>query len=282
MESLPIVATLRMNSMPIARIALLFVAAGAPWSAGTAVPGEIIARQDAGRDIAERVGARLPSPMLAQTEQQAVRSGVETSTAVAAPTLPVLDDFNRADADSLGANWQQATLTGMAVIRITGGAAGAINLLGIPSEAIWNVPEQGFGASQGASFTFRNKPVDGSGLILKASGAATLAVPANFIRVTYGAGQVSIATTVHHGGNLANRAAFAASFGTGDSLVALADAGGKVSAFKSSGATTTLLGSVIIPASGPAAWRFATGGGRVGIHLPAHAEIDNFSGGAVP
>jgi hypothetical protein len=59
------------------------------------------------------------------------------------------------------------------------------------------------------------------------------------------------------------------------SAVALAD--GTVNVFKTSGATTTLVGTVTIPGAG-----FWTGTGRIGVLLPTNARIENFSGATVP
>ena len=55
---------------------------------------------------------------------------------------------------------------------------------------------------------------------------------------------------------------------------------GTVNVYKTSGAITTLVGTVTIPTAGAGAW---TGtGGRIGIQLPTGVRVDNFSGGTVP
>ncbi len=78
------------------------------------------------------------------------------------------------------------------------------------------------------------------------------------------------------------RATFAATFAIGDTLTAVALETGTVNVWKTSGATTTLVGTVTIPTTGAGAWTFGTGGGRIGIQLPADARVDNFSGGTLP
>jgi hypothetical protein len=62
----------------------------------------------------------------------------------------------------------------------------------------------------------------------------------------------------------------------------VANPDGSVLVYKTSGATTTLLGSVAIPTSGSGAWTQGTGGGRIGIYLPTGQRVDNFSGGTIP
>jgi hypothetical protein len=77
-------------------------------------------------------------------------------------------------------------------------------------------------------------------------------------------------------------AGFTTGFVSGDTLTAQAEANGTVSVWKTSGATTTFLGSVSIPTSGSGAWTQGTGGGRIGMQLPAGARVDNFAGATVP
>ena len=72
-----------------------------------------------------------------------------------APNLSVLDDFNRANATNLntgapaGVSWSQAGAPTSA-LRVNTNQAFA-NLTG---QAIWNNPTAGFGANQGAGFTY--------------------------------------------------------------------------------------------------------------------------------
>jgi len=187
------------------------------------------------------------------------------------PTLTVLDTFNRANANTLGGNWSQVTLLGAAAIRVNTNQASDVLLTG---QAIWNGAGNVFGAKQGAAFTFANTTLNGSSLILKAGGGAT---PNSFIRVLYNGGQVVVATTTNGGGSYTQRGSnLAATFANGDTLTALVDATGTVTVWKTSGATTTLVGSVTITGTG-----FWTGTGRIGMQVPANGRVDNFSGGTV-
>ena len=62
-----------------------------------------------------------------------------------------------------------------------------------------------------------------------------------------------------------------------DTLSAVALETGTVNVYKTSGATTTVVGSVTIPGAG-----FWTGTGRIGILLPANARVDDFRGATLP
>lgn len=198
-----------------------------------------------------------------------------------APTITVLDDFNRANANTLVANWSQVVLLGQAAIRVNANQASDPS---VPGRAIWNGAGNVFGAKQAAAFTFANTTLNNSGLILKASGGS-LTTPVNYIRVNYASGQVAVATT-NNGNILAptyvTRATFPAAFASGDTLTAMVDATGTVNVWKTTGATTTFIGSVTIPTSGAGAWTQATGGGRIGMLLPVGGRVDNFAGGTVP
>jgi len=207
-------------------------------------------------------------------------SATDTDTVIPAlPALTVLDNFNRANANSLnfGTNWSQVVVPILgASIRVNANQAFAA-LLG---SAYWNTPASGFGAKQGAAFTFAAAPggLVPNTLILKASGGSATA-PANYISVAYsvGSGQVVVATTTNSGGTLTTRGTFAATFASGDTFSAVADATGTVYVYKTSGAVTTLVGMVTIPGAG-----FWTGAGRIGLQLPTNARVDNFSGGTLP
>lgn len=213
---------------------------------------------------------------------QAVAQEPAPSKQVWPADLPLLDEFDRSDAHSLGPRWQQPTALGLAVIQVKAGEAIAINVLGLPSEAVWEQSADGFGANQGTSFIFRNSPVDGTGLILKASGATTLGVPANFIQITYSAKHVIVSTTSHHGGNPKIHGTFPAALQTGDQFMACADPAGKVTVFTIRGKLPTLLGSITIPLNGPSSWQLASARGKIGMRLPPTAAVDDFRGGDVP
>jgi uncharacterized repeat protein (TIGR01451 family) len=194
------------------------------------------------------------------------------------PALAVLDNFNRANANTLGGNWNQVVLAGNASIRVNANQAFAA-LLG---QANWNAAT--FGAKQGAAFTFvqsagsPSAPLTGSSLMLKVTnGAGTAANPANYIRVQYvttGGGQVLVQTTTN--GNVlvptyTTTGTFASgAFATGDTLTAVVNADGSVDVWRNS----TYLGR--------SATTSFTGTGRIGLQLPTNARVDNFSGGNVP
>jgi uncharacterized repeat protein (TIGR01451 family) len=205
----------------------------------------------------------------------------DTDTIVAAPTLPtlgLLDNFNRGNANTLGGNWSQIVLFGNASIRVNSNQASDVLL---PGWAIWNNSATGFGATQGAAFTFANTPANGSFLVLKGSGG-NANTPANYIRVFYTGSSVTVGTTTNSGGTVTTRATFPGTFATGDKLSAVADATGNVSVWKTTAAAvTTFVGSIAIPTTGAGAWTQGTGGGRIGIMLPTNARVDNFSGGTV-
>ena len=157
----------------------------------------------------------------------------------AIPALtPALDNFNRANANTLGANWSQPTLLGFAAIRLNTNQANA-NLAGA---AYWNVPTAGFGAKQAAAFTISNGTFTGDALVLKATGG-TATIPGTFIRVRIAAGSVIVETTTNSGLSYTTRGTVAATFANGDTLTALADATGAVYVWKTTGATTTYLGT---------------------------------------
>ena len=188
------------------------------------------------------------------------------------PTLTVLDNFNRANSNTLGGNWSQVTLFGLASIRVNANQAFAA-LLGA---ATWNVPNGGFAATQSASFTFANTTLDNAALVLKATGGSAN-IPANFVRVQYqttGGGQVVVATTTNSGISYTTRGTLPATFASGDTLTASANASGTVLVWKTSGGVDSYLGSV----SGTG----VTGTGRIGLQLPTNGRVDNFAGGTTP
>ncbi len=198
------------------------------------------------------------------------------------PTLTTLDAFNRASANTLGANWQQFALLGAAGIRVndvtagntgTGTAfcTGALCLAG--ANAYWNAAGATFGAKQGAAFTFANTTVNDESLYLKATGTFSAAgLYPNAIRVRYTGTQVVVETTTN-GVLFTQAGTLAGTFANGDTLTAMADAGGWVYVWKTTGATTTLLG---------AAPTTVTGNGRTGLFMPNGGRVDNFAGGTVP
>ena len=225
--------------------------------------------------------ATITAPAGTIDTSAANNSATDTDTIVPAiPTLPILDTFNRANANTLGGNWSQVTIGGSAGIRVNANQAFCINtglLCIIPGQAIWNVPATGFGNRQGAAFTFANAPVNGTSLYLKATGGSA-SLPTSFIRVMVTGTTVVVATTTTAGLTFTTRATFTGvTFASGDVLTATALNTGVVTVYRTAGATVTQVGTVTIPGAG-----FWTGTGRIGIRLPSGARIDNFAGGTVP
>lgn len=184
------------------------------------------------------------------------------------PTLPVLDNFNRANANTLGASWNQIVLLGAASIRVNGNQA--LDSV-TPGAAYW-ATALGATANQAAAFTFASTPTAGSALVLRATGGSAT-IPLNFVRVRLAAGAVVIESTTNASLSFTAIATLTGSFANGDTLSATIDGNGLVAVFKTSGATTTLLGAGSAPAS------FAAAGGRIGMQLPLNQRVDNFAGG---
>ncbi len=194
------------------------------------------------------------------------------------PTLAVLDAFSRANSNNLGGNWNQVTVLGAASIRVNASQAYAL----LAGQANWAGPSPNFGTRQGAAFTFRTAPSGGESLLLKVTnGAGTANNPANYLRVQYqpaNGGQVLVRRTTTGNTatpNFATLGTLAGAFATGDTLTAVANVDGSVDVWRTTAASvTTYLGRSNLSNS--------TGGGRVGLQLPAGARADDFRGGAVP
>jgi len=216
--------------------------------------------------------ASVSVPAAASDPNPANNSATDTDTILPAPpVLTLLDNFNRANANNLGGNWSQTLLLGSASIRVNANQASDVLL---PGAAYWNGSNLGAQPRQAAALTVANATVNGDALILRASGG-TAAVPVNFIRVRYDAGQVSVQTTANAGLTYANLGSpFATTLAAGDRLIAQANGDGSVQVWKATGASWTYLGQT--PAS------TFTSGGRVGLHLPVGARVDNFEGAALP
>jgi uncharacterized repeat protein (TIGR01451 family) len=189
------------------------------------------------------------------------------------PTPAVLDNFNRT-ATSLGANWSQLNLFGVALR--TNGTTAFANSGG---NAYWNGTTGGgptYGNKQAAQFTLANATVNGDSLILKSSGGVVLGTSQNAIRVRYDsvAGQVVVETT-NVFAIFTQTGALPASLVNGDTLTALANTDGSVDVWKTTAANvTTYLGRSAAAAA-------FTGTGRIGIQLNSGAFVDNFAGGTV-
>ncbi len=206
-----------------------------------------------------------------------------SGTGVTAPTAPVLtlvllDDFNRANANNLGVNWQQTSSNGASVIRVNSNQATA-NLQNSTGYAYSNVIG---GAIQAARFTFANSTVNNTALFLKASGAlgTSSGQLQNAIRVRYNNGNVTIAITTNGNSNGPNYTNVGSSISTGNNLVsgnslmAAVDNAGIVWVWKVVGNNITLLTPTGVQLPSSALW--TTGAGKVGMRLPNGARVDNF------
>ncbi|MBK8814897.1 MAG: choice-of-anchor D domain-containing protein [Methylococcaceae bacterium] len=213
------------------------------------------------------------------TPQTVALSGTGVVVAPVPPAVPSVlrDNFNRANANTLGGTWQQTALFGASVLRVNGNQATA-NALGLTGYAYSNTVGT---ATQGAGFTFANTTVNNTALFLKATGSigAVSGQLQNAIRVLYNAGNVTVATTTN-GNGAATYANVGAGISTGGALVngnslqAAVDNTGKVWVWKVVGATTTLLTPTGVQLPNNALW--TTGGGKAGMQLPNGARVDNF------
>ncbi|MFS2215010.1 choice-of-anchor Q domain-containing protein [Telluria sp. Tellsp104] len=190
-----------------------------------------------------------------------------------APTVGLLDDFNRANAPTLGSKWRQLTLLGQASLRVNNQAASAA-LLG---SAFWTAS---FGAKQAAAMTFPGTPADGAALVLKGNGTFTLGTYPSYVRVRYSGGAILVDTTTNGGLGFANLATVngSAQLAAGDTLLAQCDAAGVVGVWRVRAGTASFLGSAALPATSPA----GASGGQIGMTLPLNARVDDFGGGNVP
>jgi hypothetical protein len=218
--------------------------------------------------------ATITTPVGTADPNTANNTSTDT-TSILAYLFALLDDFFRANANNLGANWSQANTGANVDLRVNANQAFA-NQTNDGGQAIWNASV--FGANQGASFTFANTTVNNTALILKASGG-TVTAPTNFIRVRYqtgGGGQVLVQTTTNSGGTYTTRGTISGvSFTSGDTFTAVALSDGTVVVYKNG----AQIGTVSTSAAG--AWTLGTG--RIGIQLQSNnARVDDFKGGTLP
>ncbi len=122
----------------------------------------------------------------------------------ARPTLGVLDNFNRANATTLGRELEpdddhrhrHPGQRQPGELRLAGNC-----LASRPATAIWNGPTNVFGTRQGAAITFTSTPVAGHEPVPEGQRRHARAAPQNFIRVRYtGSGSVVVETTTNSGG----------------------------------------------------------------------------------
>lgn len=198
-----------------------------------------------------------------------------TLTEPVSPGLALIDSFDRANATSLGAGWNQVVSTSPPEpnLQIAGNLATAAST-SLGGLAIWDTTML---ATQGAGFSAAT-PLAQSALVLKATGG-TPAAPANFVRVRCEAGNGGelVVATLMGGSNVSiyvKQAAFPAPSCLGNgALSAVVNAQGVVTTFLNS----VYVGGVQLPDVG--AWK---GPGKIGIQLQSTgATINNFSGGSL-
>ncbi len=178
-----------------------------------------------------------------------------------APTPTLLDQFTRSNANVLGGSWQQASILGVAALRVNNNQASA----SVTGNGFWNGAGADFGATQAAGFTVANTTVNGDSILLKATGNFTLGAYVNHIRVRFTGTQVLIETTTN-GFSYNLMATLNGTITNGSVVLAKADATGRVDVWING----TWIGS------GDTG---VTGGGRTGIQLPTGARADDFRGG---
>jgi hypothetical protein len=195
------------------------------------------------------------------------------------PGLTVLDSFTRGNSLNLGGNWTQATLLGAASITLNTNQASDPLIAG---DAFWNGTAGSgpvYGAKQYAGLTLANTTVNNEAVILAATGTLNaLSQYPNFIRVRYNGGTVTVETTTNAGGAFTTAGTITGTFANGNVLTAVLDGTNAVAAptvYVFNGAT--FVGSVQITPS--ANW---SGGGRIGIAMPAGGRVDDFTGGTTP
>jgi uncharacterized repeat protein (TIGR01451 family) len=179
------------------------------------------------------------------------------------PTLGSLDNFNRTNSNTLGTNWSQL-LNGIHPVNQQAACNGLLCIAG--GAAYW--VNSTFGNQQGVGFNFVNLPINGTALILKATGTNNL--PGSYIRVRYNAGTVVVEST-SNGLTFTAAATLTAAVGAGQQLFATVDATGLVNVWVDAG----FIGAAQL--TNTATW--TTGGGRVGMQMPSGQTVDNFVGG---
>jgi len=196
------------------------------------------------------------------------------------PTLGLLDNFNRANSLGLGSNWNVTTAIGIPTLGVnTNQAAGGL----VNGVGYWNgaVPNTGpvFGVKQGAAFTITTSTSNNDALMLKVSGATNSSgVAANFIRVLYSGGNITVGYTTNNGGAFVTTAK-PATVANGSTLTAVANTDGSVDVWVTTAANvTTYIGNFTTALASTAPF---TGTGRIGLQVAAFARVDNFAGGTL-
>lgn len=183
--------------------------------------------------------------------------------------LPVLDNFDRANATNLGSAWVQTN----SALRINTNQAFG-NSQGI---ALWAAT---LGARQAAAFTLAGAtatPISGNSLILKATSDALGTLSYLRVRINNTTLRVIVESTVDSGANftpVGQPLSLSVALAVGDALIAAADESGAVEVWRQ-------------PAVGVAQYlgvrqSIFTGVGRIGMRLVNDGRVDNFSGGNLP
>ena len=187
----------------------------------------------------------------------------------------MLDNFNRGNANNLGANWSQPNNN----IRLNGNNAQHNN--GNQGFAYWNGTTAGgptYGTVQGAAFTLANAAAannNGNSLILKATGGT--ANESGELHPCAGERQQRHRWSSRHtnnaGGNFTTLGSFpaAGNFANGDTLTAGPTPTGRSTCGETP--PTSVRASTVTT---------FTGTGRIGMQLTNGARVDNFSGGTLP
>jgi hypothetical protein len=251
---------------------------GAASKAGVSAPGEDYDRNprpqlggfDAGAD---EVGSGV------------VGGGGPGPAPLAFPSVPPpqpLDNFNRANAATLGPNW---TATGTFNVN-----ANQARIMGLGGLAVWNPTS--FGPNQEAYFTFVQAGAGVMGLALKSNGTGA---SASRIEVIYTplVNTVQVRTIAPVQGTVTRLTInLSPGLSSGHRLGARLTSDGTVTVYRATSATAafTAVGSVNV-ASGATPWpaAYVQGGGQIGaagaglfLTNALSARFDNFGGGTMP
>jgi len=172
----------------------------------------------------------------------------------------------------LGGDWQQTSISGVAVLRVNANQAFAN--FGFAGSSYYTTLG---GSTQAAGFTFANTTVNNTALYLKATGTIGIGSGQlkNAIRVQYNNGNVTVSTTTNNGSTYSTAGvASSGVLANGNSLKAVVDDTGKVWVWKVVGASTTLLTPTGVQLPNNALW--TTGAGKVGMLLPDKGGVDDF------
>jgi hypothetical protein len=213
-------------------------------------------------------------------------TGTSIALPTSAPTLPLRDNFNRANANTLGSNWFELG-GGTQAIRVNSNGAACTQTFSIGScvlgtgWAYYGSTSAGlaYGDGQAAAFQFSLAPANTPALLLKSSGTPNaFSVYPTGVRARFSNGSVLVETNVA-GAGWTMQTTLPATFAANDTMTAQVDSNGNAYVWKTSGAITTLLGAQPLGDS----FGFNVTG-AIGIYMNGNstARVDNFAGGTVP